>query len=599
MVVSIHSARRAFLPEGWILRLLLLALLMLALLVLNSADLYAQRSPFDSAWTREAAQILEEVDCFTDRSLYLCEELIRFRAIVSVTGRTGPGPWSTVLYVELVSVDGKRVARGKYPVHNRVSNGEIRIPPGLLTGHYYLRCYTRWMRNRGPETFSYLPLRIINPHRSELNQLTSTEKGLTLLPVCTGPEKIVEFMKHDSSFGRGDSVVLDLLLSGGHLPDSIGGCLTVVPLSVAPWDHLWDVGQVEGDSKQHYDQNFGGNFRVDFLPDRYGPSLSGSVQYPDGTQGELPPALIHFTLLSDVSGYLVCRSDSLGKFTVGLPMRSGKLEIFVQPEGPNNEAVKVRIDQDFDPRQIHFLLSPFSLTDREMQRAAIMARNVQLSRIYGQSDTLLNQGPVEEGSSFYGTPTRSVDLDQYVLLPTLREVFLNLVPGVTPHTRKGRTSLLIQSENPSLSLYESLVMVDQVPVLDMEQFMSLSPAKIKQIDVIEDVYVRGDLRYGGVINLISRERNMAGIDLPEHSFFIDYLAMQSAVQLHQDPPALDDQMPDTRNTLLWMPHFMLRKGSSSRIAFTAPDYPGEYVVLFRGYSDQGEPVLAETTFKVR
>ena len=66
MVVSIHSIRRVFFPKGWIL-----GLLMLAELVLNCADLDAQRSPFDSAWTSEASQILEEVDCFTDRSLYI------------------------------------------------------------------------------------------------------------------------------------------------------------------------------------------------------------------------------------------------------------------------------------------------------------------------------------------------------------------------------------------------------------------------------------------------------------------------------------------------------------------------------------------------
>ena len=582
MVVSIHSVRRVFFPKGWIL-----GLLMLAELVLSSAALYAQRSPFDSIWTSEAAQIREEVDCFTDRSLYICEELIHFRAMVSVSGPTGSGPWSTVLYVELVSEDGKRIAEGKFPIRKKVSSGEIRIPANLLTGHYYLRFYTRWMRNWGPEIFTYLPLRIINPHRSELYQATSSETGRALLPDQSGSKRTLKFMNHASSFERGDSVAMDLLLSGGQPPDSMSGCFTVVPLSVAPT------------SSQHSDQYSGGDFQVDFLPDRYGPSISGSVQYPDASSESLPPAVIHFTLMGDVAGYLVCRSDSKGKFTMGLPFRSGKLEIFIKPEAPAKEAVEVRIDQDFDPRQIHFQISPFTLTNREMKWAAIMARNVQLSRIYWPSDTVESRDSDDEARTFYGTPTHSVDLDQYILLPTLREVFLNLVPGVTPISRKGRTSLQIESENPSLSLYESLVMVDQVPVLDIEKFMSLSPAKIKQIDVIEDVYVRGDLRYGGVINLVSRDRDMAGIDLPENSFFIDYQAMQPVVQLHQDPPALDDQVPDTRNTYLWESNITLRKGSSTGISFLAPDYPGEYVVIFRGNNDRGEPVLAETTFTVR
>lgn len=302
--------------------------------------------------------------------------------------------------------------------------------------------------------------------------------------------------------------------------------------------------------------------------------------------------------MGDATGYLVCRSDSKGKFTVGLPMRSGKLEIFVQAEGPDEEAVEVLIDQDFDPRQVHFQPPAFTLTEQEMEWAAIMARNVQLSNIYEITDSLAISGAADESFSFYGTPTFSVDLDEYVLLPTLREVFLNFVPGVTPLNRKGRVSLLIESENPSLSLYASLVMVDQVPVLDLEQFMSLSPAKIKQIDVVEDVYVRGDMRYGGIINLHSRDRDMAGIDLPEQSFFIDYQAMHPNVQPVKLTRTKEDQIPDIRNTFLWEPGFSLKKGASNGISFIVPDYPGEYVVLFRGLNDSGEPVMAETTIKV-
>lgn len=215
------------------------------------------------------------------------------------------------------------------------------------------------------------------------------------------------------------------------------------------------------------------------------------------------------------------------------------------------------------------------------------------------SDTLTDRGTSDDVLTFYGTPTRSVDLDYYILLPTLREVFLNLVPSVTPTTRKGRTTLSIESDNPTLSMYESLVMVDQVPVLDMEQFMSVSPAKIKQIDVIEDVYVKGDRRFGGLINLISMDRDMAGIDLPGHSFFIDYMAMQPPVQREQHFTFQDDQIPDTRNTLLWLPHSMQQHGSTTRLSFMAPAYPGGYVVLFRGHTDQGKLITAATTFQIR
>jgi hypothetical protein len=250
---------------------------------------------------------------------------------------------------------------------------------------------------------------------------------------------------------------------------------------------------------------------------------------------------------------------------------------------------------------------PFSLNDEEKQAATILARNLQLSKIYSTGRILESKkdsGTAATVIPFYGAPTRSVDLDEFVLLPTLKEVFLNLVPGVTPLTRRNRTTLQIYSENPSLSLYAPLVMIDQVPVIDMEKFLSISPAKIRRVDVIEDVYVKGDLRFGGIINLWSMEQDMAGIDLPGNSFFIDYLALhppesESLEILNGDQISPDDRMPDTRNTFLWMADLKLEKGSSERISFIAPEYPGEYLVLFRGQDRHGELITAETNFQVR
>ena len=100
--------------------------LILFVLILGTADLCAQNSPFDPALSGEAAGIVENVACFTDRSLYITEEPIRFSAMLKGTGLADQGPWSTVLYVELVSAEGKGMARGKYGVEApAVSGNEI------------------------------------------------------------------------------------------------------------------------------------------------------------------------------------------------------------------------------------------------------------------------------------------------------------------------------------------------------------------------------------------------------------------------------------------------------------------------------------------
>jgi len=557
-------------------------------------NLQAQSSPFDPAWSAEAAKIKEKLTCFTDRGLYVVEESIHFSALLQDNRPSHFLPWSRVLYVELVSADGASLARGKYRVIDRRVMGEIPIPADLLSGGYYLRAYTRWMRNFGPEDYSYVPLRIVNPYRSDIVEPLAPEPADALPDHSRLHASWLEFHSHPGDYHRSEQVSLELHAVGGGTAENIQGCITVVPRLAEP-SRIWSLKALGEDTKIDSTRHF----QLSFLPDKYGPSLSGSVVYSRDSAVKRTESSIHFTLLGDTPGYLVCRPDHTGRFAVALPYYQGTLELFVQPESDDGSVEGVRIDRDFDPRQLSLPAAAFTVADRDRQMLQIMARNVQLSRIYRENSPMARKDTVAGAPPFYGKPTLAVDLDHYVLLPTLNEVFLNLVPGVTPVRRRNRNSLHIESENPALSLFDPLIMVDQVPVFDLETFMSVSPAKLKRIDVVEDVYVKGDQRFGGVINLVSRDRDMAGIDLPDRSFFIDYLAMHPTTGLIQDAVHGDDRVPDTRNTLLWLPDVELDRSGSMSLSFDAPDYPGEYVVLFRGSGPGGEDLWAETTFSVR
>ena len=581
----------------------MLGMLIPGMLIQDAANLHGQHSPFDPSVAGEAAKIVEEVKVFTDRSLYITEEPVRFSASIHETGPVIRRPWSRVLYVELVSAEGLSMDRGKYQVRDGKASGEIHIPSNLISGNYFLRSYSRWMRNRGPESYCYVPLRIVNPHRPEVQKGIAPSDVDAILMAPSAKGSSLDFETHPSSFGRGERVTMRLPLPGDGFQDGIRGCLTVVPRCARPATHQWELElKKPAEDKAPIAAKAGdstGDFQVNFLPDKYGPSLSGSLVYTGGSDISPSETRIHFTLMGDNPGYLVCRPEASGRFAVALPFLSGNLELFVQPENLDGAAVEVRIDRDFDQRQLSLPVPAFDLADKDREVATLMARNVQLAEIYQDASPVVGKDSAANKYPFYGSPTLSVDLDRYVLLPTLEEVFLNLVPSVTPVTRRKRNSLQIDTENPALALFAPLVMVDQVPVFDIDKFMSVAPAKIKRIDVIEDVYVKGNLRFGGLINLVSRDGDMAGIDLPGNSFFIDYLAMHPAAKTVKDQVDANEQMPDTRNTLLWLPDVELDQGSPFTLSFNTPMYPGEYVVLFRGQVPGGECIVAETTFEVR
>lgn len=549
-----------------------------------------QRSPFDPDVYREASLIKEHVEVFTDRSIYAVNEYINFRADLVVEGLSDGRMWSSILYVELVSATGTNLARAKFDLSDQACYGMLSIPASVLTGNYFLKCYTRWMRNAGPGNFSYTPLKIINPYRSEVaNQTSGGETGLrysrrdyiTGLLECTIPK---------TSYERGEEIRLELSVPVNTRLQKVQCCITVVPLDAVDTlkGQLTSIGELVDRDR----------FVVQFLPDLYGPSISGAVVRTDENDGPVQNAKLHFSLLGDQPDYFATITDAFGKFVVSIPARTGLQELIVTPEVPGDGFVEVRIDQDFDADFPPVPAVPFTLSAGEREVATQMVRKMQLSEAFNKSvfPEVVRVAPAPV--PFYGSAIHSIDLDDFIDLPTLEEVFINLVSTVTVVKRKNSTTLMIHSDNPTSEFYGPLIMIDQISVFDHDKVISIAPDKIRRIDVINDVYVKGSMTYGGVINIVSWEGDMAGIDLPAGSYFFDYLALHPVDTAIERIPAPDDQVPDLRNTLLWIHDLVLERGSAMDIAFKAPAYPGEYVVLVRGMSSPGEVLSAIARFVV-
>ena len=552
----------------------------------------AQDSPFDSALREEASQIAEVLHLYTDRSLYVTDDVLRFSAYIEAKGPVYASSWSSVMYVEFISAGGNSLVSKKCPIHGGRAYGEIVLPDNINSGNYYLRSYTRWMRNRGPESYSYVPVKVINPYRSELEKeipVAESELSLSSLP---SKESALYFGPHPEMFSRGEELSLQLLLREGV--SFVQGCISVVPHSARP--QLWVTSRQY--IRQKENEGPESDFKVSFLPDKFGPSISGSVITADGGTLSASGSKIHLTLMGEHNDYLVSEPDAAGRFSIALPFYSGQQELFIQARDAEGSTLVVRVDREFDQRHLALPAPSFELSEDERKVATIMARNKELGELYIDKGSGIASDSTMIPVPFYGNPARSVDLDRFVLLPTLEEVFVNLVPGVSLVKRRKGMTLQIDSDNPAFSMFEPLIMVDQVPVFDLEKFMALSPSKIRRIDVIDDVYVKGDMRYGGVVNLQSRDGDMAGIDLPANSFFIDIQNMNPPSAKAPEHVSGEGNMPDIRNTQLWLPQLSIRKGDTLPVSFRAPEYPGEYTILFRGVDQDGEVVIAESSFKV-
>ncbi|MCK5134487.1 MAG: hypothetical protein KAR19_01770 [Bacteroidales bacterium] len=566
-------------------------LLMAAGLFFGKTSYASGQSPFDPSRASEASLIREHVEVFTDRSIYTVNESIRFRADYSVEGLGEGKQWSTVLYVELVTSSGMAVAHGKFSLSSGKSSGDLIIPASALTGNYFLKCYTRWMRNSGPETYSYTPLKLINPFNSEV---TSHSNGVAEVQKGSRREYtggLIECLTTSISYNQGEEVLLRLAGPVNTHLQRFHCCVTIVPAGGIDTLHGQQVFNRAAMNPEDY--------RVNFLPEPIGPSLSGTVVQAGQEVRPVTLTKVHFTLLGEKPDYFTTITDAHGRFVVSTPDLTGIQELFVTPHPAEGLQAEVRIDQDFDVGSLPVPVEEFSLSPVEREVARQMAIQMQLSTAF-QRPVQTKSETVEEDpvGSFYGTPVHSIEMDDYVKLPTLEEVFINLVPDVYVVKRESRSSLKVQSDNSSIGIYEPLLLIDHIPVFDQHAVMSISPAKVSRIDVINEVYIKGNISYGGVISIHSRKGDMAGIDLPIGSYFFDFQSLQPTPQKMVKAFGDRGRVPDTRNTILWLDDVLLERGKIREIPFQAPSRPGEYLILVRALVVPGEVTSATTHFRV-
>jgi len=67
----------------------------------------------------------------------------------------------------LITYEGKSFVKKKLLIKDGRVKGIIKIPEELISGYYYLKVYTRWKRNYSPQTFLYIPVKIINYKSNE------------------------------------------------------------------------------------------------------------------------------------------------------------------------------------------------------------------------------------------------------------------------------------------------------------------------------------------------------------------------------------------------------------------------------------------------
>ncbi|MFO7851505.1 MAG: hypothetical protein ACQERS_14130 [Bacteroidota bacterium] len=327
-----------------------------------------------------------------------------------------------------------------------------------------------------------------------------------------------------------------------------------------------------------------GDKEINYYPDTRSGTIRGRIY--DG-QGE-PLALkdVAMTILND-NLFCAARTDETGFFTFTFPEMHGKKDFFLNYYNEYDPSWNLKIEEPFaefngvpDKGKVYFTAEEVKFLENQNLR-------LQLKNIYYERDSV-NEQAVNDSKHgeylYYGKPDFNIEVDEYIRLPNLREIFLEVVPFVAVRQREGRNRLFLTGNDLLTSNFPALVLLDGIPLYEYDDLLNLPPDRIKRIEGINDFYVHGNVVLSGIVNIISKNNDFAGLKLPGLSVISSIQLSDTIVANNFETIVTDKGYPRIDNVIIWD---KLHSLSGNAVTVKLNDYPGEHVISIYGFDNEG------------
>ena len=561
----------------------------------------------------------EELYIVPDRNVYISGEDLYLKIYCLDRQTHKPSGLSRVAYVSLLDRTSNPVVRVKIWLNGQSGSGKFAIPDTLRTGNYIISACTHLMQNFSPDLFSARKISVINPFlkidhikigpqnsKSAADaQDTVSEPGghpedyeaAAGMAVCSIQTDKATYQPREkvrinvSSFTNdGKPAVSDIAISvtRSFATDRTNPTLPAHALNTPGYE------------KNNRDKNL--ILNNIYLPEPEGHLVTGTVY--STVSGE--PVTNETMVLSVVGKTALCRfcrTDEKGAFWF-IVNESGKQEIVIQPLNQELKDLYVELNDPFPEEYFKYDPGEFYLDTTILKEINSAVVSTQVQALYkALPDTVTNSRKKESIHDFYGDSRYEVSLADFIELSSLREVFKELLPVAFTESRRGRNRLALENNSPEEKfLTDPFVIVDGVPVSDHDAVLKISPADVEKIRILNSRYYVSDICLTGIIDLKTLKGNfrVEGIDLPalRQEFEAPLPASEFRSPVYLTDFQKQSRIPDLRNTLFWNPDLRTNPDGTAVAEFFTSDEPGDYVIIVEGFTSDGQPVRAVTSFSV-
>jgi hypothetical protein len=524
-------------------------------------------------------------------------EKIYFTAEYSCANELDSLAWSNVLYVELIKWNGNKLVQMKLNLTRPGTSGVIIIPGNLLSGNYYLRAYTKWMRNFSASDYACLHVKIVNPFRPETDEGPSEISGPATTAELSVVQKIlikgVKCTMGKKEYKQREKAEVDFQLNDKKFFDINRYYISVA--RVGTIDTAVHLCKPESTSEESDLSN------IDYLPEIRGITISGKII---DKSTKLPQKDIYVSLSEPKHGeyFSIYKTNNQGRFVFSLPYMQGPHDFFIQSEYSGSLSSEILIDNGFCNKPVKLPYIAFKLNEGEIHLLKYLAIDQQLSeKFLFNKDTLSDSQHAEtEPLPFYGSKKIVYYTEKYIELPNIEEFINEIIHEATIVKENGETSL-ISMKRTYLSNCPPLILLDNVHVNNDDQLLKIPLNRIEKVEVINRDYVVAGMRYYGIISVYSKNKNFAGLDLNKNSMFFTYdLFSDRNTGYDYNVRSNDSRIPDRRNLLYWNPDIQLSADKKTTISFYTSDSGGDYIVYIRGKNSKDKnDIYGKCSFTVK
>ncbi len=534
---------------------------------------------------KTAKNYQEKVYLHTDKPYYYAGDQVFFKGYFAYGNPYLRDELSKVLHVELISGERDMVIEKKFQIRDGIVVGDFYLPDSLSEEKYFIRAYTNWMRNYGPNQYFLQPISILDPYKRIAPEETFTSwanQGATI--------------KSDKAeFGPREKVTVTLNVANGK------GQAIPATLSVGVWDarqvvpvrrtvEMENVLDLQGVSETLGLDRFS-------YPIEKNLNLAGTVtdEKGKGTSASVT------AFVNDFQGMIDLESKSDGIFVMDEMEFYGPMKLAFSASDKKGKPLKIDLATP--------LKAPIALpADSYFPKFITLATPVRIIQPEEEAPPVAKETTPNSKPAIYGNPDFVVQGEDLTKTGSNTDL-VNSLAGNVPSMRintsgaTGQQSIRIRGGAVSGSgSMEPLVMVNGAIMgasggaTAADNLRGINPFDIDRVEVVTRMApMLGDQGRNGIIAVYLKDNLDTGLGAlagPGIKEFVVEGYQPTGNFIPVDYEQITEPVEkDDRQTLYWNPFMTTDEKGTLTFSFYTNDSEGPVVVEVRGLGIDGEIIV--------